>query len=397
MKRWTVLYYISYNNSLSAYLKADLLRLVGNSPSTGHDVIYHFLISLPSKITHLRLQGALTPESFSNQQNIIKTYKQNDTPIHDMLKSFINTAQKKDPAQQYAFFYNGGGCGTYLHIKDPNSPQIWTRSQRLKLTLPQQWQIATEYFLGASSLKSICYQLGIHFAIMAFDACVMSTLEASYELRHCTDLIIASEHFEGAMGLNSSQLISLFANPQLSPLEICKSIASNYISRTNDQVQLHMGDTMTDSRDSVVIDTRYLPSLVGHLIAFQEIFDQRIQGYNLNDINNAWVDTEISELFALVDLYTTIIQQKQRLAKSKNNLIKFSYWLEEFKFIWNQVVVAYFQNNGLKHDRGVQFHGLSYLIDPNIDNWSGSSLYAKLELSQILDHVLLKDYTAYLH
>ncbi len=379
------------------YLQTDLMRLVKSHPSTGVDVVYHFLISTPTQITHHRLHGQLSHMSFTDPMNMIANYSQNQRPIEELLQLFLNKARDQDPAQQYAFFYNGGGCGTYLHIKDPDTPQILKPSRRLKLTLAEQWELAHEYFIGVSSLKSICYQLDIHFAIMAFDACVMATLETTYELRHCTDLIIASEHFEGAMGLNSPDLIQLFANSKFSPLQIAKSIAFDYIARTNDINMLQMGDTITDSRDSVVIQTRYVPELVGHLIAFQHIFGQRILGYNYNDINNAWVDSDISDLFALVDLYTTIQQQRQRLPQTNVNLIKFKHWFGKLKSIWGKVVIAYYQNNGLKWDRGQMFHGLSYIIDPDLDNWSGGSLYAKLELSEILDSVLLGKYSTYLH
>jgi hypothetical protein len=258
--------------------------------------------------------------------------------------------------------------------------------------LDEQWQRARGYFIGMTNLKLICQTIPIHFAIIAFDACVMANLETIYELRHCTDYIIASELFEGAMGLNSSDLITTFKNQSLSALEIACQISANFIHRSNDIDELHMGDTITDSRDSVVIQTQYVPELIGHLIAFKNIFGTQIKGYNYNDVNNAWIDSEISELFSLVDLYTTIEQQRQRL----NNPIQFDVWFQRFKLIWKKVVVSYLQNHGLQRSSGDKYHGLSYLMDPNMDNWSGSSLYSQLELPLLLDTILLEPYSAYL-
>jgi hypothetical protein len=367
MWRWNVCYYMPYNNENEYCLAPDLQRLLAARPDTA-DTVFHFLITTSQGSWHYRLTGMLNATAW----NYPFSYQKQPLSMADpqVLLSFLLNARQQDPATYHALMFSGNGCGTYLHIGNPSTlPTNWST-----LTLAQQQIIANRTFLGIGRLRTVLEQVPCD--LLAFDCCIMATLETAYELRKVVRYILASQEWLGVAGLNSPRLIYHFAQPASTPLGVATVLAREYIDRTNDPTMLTLTDSVTTWRNASVLATANLEALVQVLQAFP---GSALRPQSLTQ-DPAWIDSVPEDECQEIDLYGVAL----RYARN------YPAWWQNFR----QVVVYNVNNQALLQDARVR-HGLSYKVNPHVDSWAGAALYAELALPLRLQGVLLQPYQNY--
>lgn len=323
MNRWTIFFYICYDNELSIYLINDLKKLC-KPKYTGKKVTYHFLISTRKGTIHSRIKDEINLEKIIYKNKDATVFQSSNTlDMSDpyILENFLKIGKTLDPARKYAFFYNGGSTGSSLNV-------------------------GKNYFLIKDFVKCV-KNVNMHFDILAFDSCLMATIETAYECRKITDYIIASEQYEGGVGLNSEILIKEFWKKDFNIKNICISISNEYIKQVNNKKLLQKGDTINDYRDSSVISTSHINQLVNFINKYCEI----------NIKKSYLIDPIFSNETYYADLFSSC-----KLIDSKNKHM--------FNKIFKDVVIHYKQNEGMKRlKNSLKYNGLSFLFDKKILNY----------------------------
>jgi hypothetical protein len=206
------LLFVAYNNSLDVSLTRDLAKLSQAGQGTGDDVIYHFLISTRAhpRPLHMRVTGADINTAFWVPGNACQLSEDDDNMQYDpfqpleSMRRFLVCARDMDPAEHYAFFYNGHGCCVYLDINEI------AEEEKENAAASTATDITTTHNIGVAAMASMLQQEQFYFGLLAFDACLMATLETVYEFRNVCSYLIASEQYEGWQGLNSPLLVEEF-------------------------------------------------------------------------------------------------------------------------------------------------------------------------------------------
>lgn len=440
--RWSVLYYIAYNNDLDVYLEPDLRKLVA-AGSTGDDTVFHFLISTRAhpRPWHVRVQGEISDQFWKPRQEAEAKadtdawmqgwrglYDADDTPAHTLLR-FLRDSIDEDPADRFAFFFNGDGGCVYLSIQPPAAINgSYARDGSVPASLSHS-------FIGISELARVFEAASLHLSIFAFDCCMMATLEAAYEMRLVADLMLFSEQYEGGVGLNSKALVEAFredklssSEPDLASVHIAQWIARDYIRRVNNASDLEPGDTLADKRDITLVRSSRVEALVQAIEALQRA-SVWLPPLSANHPSNAYVDPLPEDEGAFVDLYTTVQQQcyrqaqpdsaGQRMADTRQRKIlrlqsddapaassssstacDRAAW-HRFDRAFTAAVLLYEQNDGLRAihadsppqvsaqdgrsyiSDSRRFHGLSVCVDAHRDSSPGAQLFDTITMPKL--------------
>lgn len=406
----------------------DLAKLGEECRGTGTGVVYHFLLCLRSHTVplHMRVTGADISSQFWVPGNPCQLPAIENEPYNKFqplqsLKHFLQRGREMDPAKHYAFFFNGHGCCVYLKINDDSDDDIILRrplpttitthvdqdkSNKMdkmdkmdKTRVTAVTDILTTHNIGIAALAQMLQRESFHFAILAFDACLMATLETAYECRNICSYMIASEQYEGWQGLNSPMLVAQFREHQTRSIrQIALNIASDYIARANQNAHLHASDTISDMRDVTVIHSRSVFALIRsiHKLVPSDSLHEPTNRQNpctdTTQLSCAWIDPVPSDETAYVDLYS-FLHAQQSLVSSKYPR---DDWML-FEAAFDQVVILYQQNDGFKTAQCVyeeddqdqtncfpirhhNFHGLSCCINAHRDSAKAAALYSDLRL-----------------
>ncbi len=91
-------------------------------------------------------------------------------------------------------------------------------------------------YLDIPDMADAIDQSGLHFDYILFDACFMGSIEAIYELRNCTDYVIASPCEVLADGFPHSKIIPLLFTEGHMLKSVCNVYVDYYMAKTgNDQ------------------------------------------------------------------------------------------------------------------------------------------------------------------
>ncbi|MEB3788127.1 MAG: clostripain-related cysteine peptidase [Desulfurococcales archaeon] len=227
-RSWTILVYMAADNDLEPFSLTDLdeiehglasgsggvtvVALVDRSPS---DYEYE---NLPPDVSAIvenspAWSGArivlVEPDTRTGVvSRFVEDWGNVNTGDPALLARFITYAVSNYPADHYALVIwdHGGGPG-YFAIDF---------GHRDVLTLREL----------ADALESA----RVHFDLIGFDACLMGTVEAAYEVRNFADYMVASEETEPGLGWPYHYIIGgLTSNPSMSPRSLATMIVDEYI------------------------------------------------------------------------------------------------------------------------------------------------------------------------
>jgi len=137
------------------------------------------------------------------------------------LSSFVNWAMQTYPAQHYALVLwdHGGSCasGPGVCWDDTNDEDC--------LTLPEMKE----------AFADIYSTTGKKIDVLAFDACLMGTIEVAYQARDYVNYMVASEETEPNDGFPYDMILTQLAtSPSMSPAQLASTIVTKYVSSYTD-------------------------------------------------------------------------------------------------------------------------------------------------------------------
>jgi hypothetical protein len=197
---WTFMVFMNGNNNLELGLQQlDLVPMetIGSTSEVNVVTLFARSSTNDAQVYYVG-QGSLTtladwgPTDMGNPQS---------------LQKFITYVATNYPAQHYALVLDDHGGGfqgiSYDSIRDD--------------------------VISISGLKTALSKSGIHFDVIAFDACLMAMVEVAYQIRGYGDYMVASEE-EGYVGAWNYQAVlrDLVNNPQMSGRELAIDAVQKY-------------------------------------------------------------------------------------------------------------------------------------------------------------------------
>lgn len=251
-KDWTFLVYMAADNDLRGFAVRNINQMAAVGSNDNINIVIHL---------DIRITG--------NKKITRRYYIEKDTIIHlnaddnasqkmdsgspDTLISFCSWATQRFPANNYMLDLWNHGTG----IIDPGAGKIinpsnffrinsltnkWELDRTLgfldSITLQQErgicWDDSTGNFLNNQTfeyaLKQICSSClnGGKFAIIGFDACLMSMLEIADYVKEYADIMIGSQEVEMGTGWKYDKVLAPFNHRSLTPHEFGAHIVDAY-------------------------------------------------------------------------------------------------------------------------------------------------------------------------
>lgn len=174
------------------------------------------------------------------------------------ITTFIKKAVEYAPADRYVLVLWNHGGGSIAGYGDPaNSSTV-------------------------IDIKNAVAASGIHFDIIGFDACLMSTLETAYSLKDYADYFVASEELEDGLGWNYQDFLTTLAkNSALSSRDIAISITEAYHKRYTTEPNIDESHTLA------AIDLNQIENLKN---SFENYTNSMLTKMQSNTGLNSWIE-----------------------------------------------------------------------------------------------------------
>ncbi len=217
--KWTIMVYLDGDNDLEAYALIDLKEMehVGST----NDVNIIVMIDRSSENYEYELEGYIDAGSWSDTRiyyvvkdtsqrigsKLIKSLGELDMGDPNTLRDFIEFATSNYPAEHYMLVIWDHGLYPGFVALDRSHEDMLTGRE-----------------IGEALRDS-----GVYFDIVAFDACLVSSIEMAYEIMNYSDYMIASEEVEPAPGYPYEEVLSaITSNPSMSPKDFAVTIVNEY-------------------------------------------------------------------------------------------------------------------------------------------------------------------------
>lgn len=312
-KDWTFLVYLDADNNLEAFGINDFLEMASVGSNTNVNVV----------VQMDRAEGY--DRSYGNWTNCKRFYiTKNLTPTEENAlsdlgevnmgdpKSFVDFAEwaiSQYPASKYiaVLWDHGSGCidgktydGKTRIAEDSVKGVCYDETDKDQLTV---WELQ-------SALEAITSDTGVRFDIIGFDACLMSMIEITYQIRNGPKIIVASEENEPGNGWPYDDiLIHLVDSPQMPPENFASIIVQDYVTSYQN------GDQ--GNSDDVTLSAFWVDEVASTVIpkvnAFAEFINQNLETY-WQEIVDAVDNTENYGYPAYRDICDFACEVKKRIS-----------------------------------------------------------------------------------
>ena len=179
----TVFIYMVGDNNLNGFAAADTTDIKNGYKNSKNKDKNNLLIYLDNYSNPVLMQLKMSNNSVVCE--IIKKYSEMDSCDADTLKNVINYVESNFEAYHYGLVLWSHGSGSkpasLAHVKSFGWDQDNNQNSSDNATT-----------MDIPDLKTSLLSSGVYFDYILFDACEMQAIEVDYELRNCTDYIIAS-------------------------------------------------------------------------------------------------------------------------------------------------------------------------------------------------------------
>ncbi len=225
--KWTIMVYLDGDNDLEAAALIDLkeMEYVGSTD----DVNIIVMIDRAEEDYEYELEGYLDVGSWSDTRiyyvvrdtsskigsRLVKSLGELDMGDPSTLRDFIKFTVENYPADHYMLvIWDHGSYPGFIAL-----------------------DYSHEDMLTGREINQALRESGVYFDIIAFDACLVSTIEMAYEIMDYGDYMVASEEVEPAPGYPYKDVLSdITSNPSMSPREFAVTIVNEYYNSLVDNM-----------------------------------------------------------------------------------------------------------------------------------------------------------------
>lgn len=320
----TIIVYMNAENNLYTYANTDLAEMVtgsNNLPSNCKLLVYIDDLEAP-RIYSIN-KGTSTK---------VKKYEEMDSSSPTTISIVLNYIIKNYPADEYATVFWGHGTGSQIRSdvsanslslpfdEELNEPNAYGLDNNDNLAHKDGTVSPYLTWINVPELAKVLKKLPKQLFIM-FDACLMQSVENAYELKDCTDYIIAVACETPTFGANYTKMIPVFG--QYAGTNIIQDIVAHYISDNT------WGNYYVDRSDGVCISAVKTSEMEGLLMATQNAFS------TLTSVSTSASHTYYTEVNSCIYYYIIgyptfyDIKDVMRVNLSDNNYLAWLTYLEK--------------------------------------------------------------------
>lgn len=210
---WKILIYMDADNDLSESALADLGEIADGLSS--ENIAVFVQLDLPNGISTKRLQIK------EHEQIILEDIGESNMASATTLADFIHWGHTQASTTHTLLILWDHGNG-------------WDHQQLPANAKPAQRSLFVDEdnsadFLANRKVREAIETSNISIDILGFDASIMGTLEALYEFRELSPILITSQEVGEASGWNYTQLLQkLSVNSSMTPEELARQIVETY-------------------------------------------------------------------------------------------------------------------------------------------------------------------------
>ena len=246
----TVLIYMASDNSLSRFIKDDkqqgnldeLLKGASTQEASFFDNNHIIIFVDDAEESFLPTVYRLKQNGGQGDLEIVKQFEKEVVSTDPTtIQSVVDLVKTSYPAESYGFVYVSHGDGwipTMAGTLRSINPLRYIGTDQQNGTVKSENAVRTQVAELATVLKS----MGQKFEFVFFDACLMLSAEVAYEMRDCTNYLIASPVELPAQAAPYEVILPLMFQPS----NVAGQIAEAYYQ--------YYSDSYDDSTDSFSID-----------------------------------------------------------------------------------------------------------------------------------------------
>lgn len=236
LANWTVIVYLGADNNLESFAIDDINEM--ETVGSNDDVKVIALFDRPGENTAVYEITQDSTDSIASE--VKKDYGDNkNSGSPETLKDFISWTTQNYPAQHYNLV-------------------MWNHSTASHPTNSIVYDDTSGDHLTITELKNALSDAGAHFDVLGFDAGMMGTVEASYQLKDYGDYIVSSEEEVPEDGLPYDTILTdLVSNPTMSGEAMAETVVTQYGNYYQPQTLPTMAavDTSSLSNLTTAVDT----------------------------------------------------------------------------------------------------------------------------------------------
>jgi len=216
-KKWTIMFFMSYDNDLEYFGLADLIEITSVGSSKEVNLIVQFDRNPNyNNDAVVNINNWTTCKRFYVKKNELKEIEdlgEVNMGSYTVLSDFVIWSIKNYPADNYVIILGNHGASWWGFGIDETSNDDLLTLEELDTA-----------FLEAKQKTGI-----LGFDLIGFDACLQADIQTVYIMKNYGKYMVASEELEPGFGWNYSDFLSyLVNNPDISSLDLAKKICDSY-------------------------------------------------------------------------------------------------------------------------------------------------------------------------
>jgi hypothetical protein len=264
-KPWTFLVYMAAANDLNPYALLDLQEMTQAGSNANINVIVYLTL-------HQDGQQKYTAKLYIEKGSI--------TQIGDkMVRDSGDVATLQEALQWACIDYPSDHMAVVLwnHGSGPLNRSLLMQPKGVCYDFDTENYLTDRDCLRAFSWARDSLRGGQKFDIIAFDACLLGSIEMAYTLSSCADYMVASEETIPADGYEYAYVLRQFATKNFDPLSFAQLMVSAYKQEY----------TGTSGYTLSAVDLNVLQPLVNNCNAVAQILTTQLTGKNRTSVRAA--------------------------------------------------------------------------------------------------------------
>jgi len=337
----TLLVYMANHNNLENFAIEEIERIKEYSYDIKMNVVVQYGREYGIEVTTIR---SLIKDGEEIETDLGVT----NTGDPNVLKSFIEEATKEYPADKTILILWSHGSGIddidIYDEKIERKPYFVPVEEIEEIAFGHD--VRAKDFLDNLELQK-ALDVSVKIDVLGFDACLMGMIEILYQLRHQTEVMVASQHLEPALGWDYAQILQ-----KLDVEKTAMEIGEQMVSFHHEYHALNEREEVTQS----ALDTTVIDEVVKDLDSFALVLREELKKGDAKENGKALkVALQSSQPFERSD-YIDLVD----LVNKIENRLEFEplkpYSVKLLKSLEKLIVANHYQGYFMKEVNGLSIY-----------------------------------------
>lgn len=263
-KSWTFLVYLAGANDLDSFIQQNMNQMM----AVGSNDKINILVYLS---THFAGQNKETKKLYVNKGSVTQygATEVRDSGSVETLKDALAWAATF-PSDNIAVVMWDHGSGTL------NKSPIQSYNRGVCYDFDTGHYLTDRDLLSAFSWGRDTLRQGKRYDIVAFDACLMASLEIAFTLSSCANYLVSSEDTIPGAGYDYNRVLNMFNTKTLTPV----AFATRMVAAYKEAYAFATDFTLS------AVDLQSLNGFIGNLSAVSQFLAQQLKGKNKTTVKN---------------------------------------------------------------------------------------------------------------